>query len=111
MMRFVALLFTAFLLTACDDVIVGRWERQDLVIGCGERPDFEVFDDLTGRGDFCQCDYDFVVEKRDTDRYRFDIDFDGICGLAGDGRYDCDLVHDGYELDCGDLGDFDRLSD
>lgn len=111
MMRFAALLTVAFLLTACDDPVVGRWERQELVVGCGEHPDFEVFDDLTGVGDFCQCDYDFFVEERASNLYRFDIDFEGICGLVGDGNYDCDLVRDGNELDCGDLGDFVRLSD
>ena len=110
-MRVLVLLLTLFALTACDDIIVGRWERQELVIGCGEHPDFEVFDDLTGTGDFCQCDYDFDIEKRDSALYRFDIDFDGVCGIVADGRYDCDLVRDGDELDCGDLGDFVRLSD
>jgi hypothetical protein len=100
-------------LVGCGDPIIGRWERDEAIAGCDERPRFEVLDDHTGFGDYCACDFDFHVEDRGDDRYRFDVDFDGVCSLA-DGRYDCDLVTEDL-LDCGDdetgAGDFVRLPD
>jgi hypothetical protein len=105
-----ALLFAASVLVlACEDPLVGSWEREDDIPGCNERPDFVVSDDLTGEGDYCLCTYDFIVEERDSERYRFDVDFEGVCGLS-DGKYDCDMTREDH-LDCHELGDFQKVGE
>jgi len=105
-----ALALTTF---ACADPVEGRW-RSDTELSCGagetDRIEFEVLGDLSGEGGVCSCDFDFTIEPRGDDRYRFDIDFDGPC-LADDGKYDCDLERDGQRLDCNTLGDFDYDAD
>jgi hypothetical protein len=110
-----ALLLLLSSASACSDPVVGEWEGQ--TVGCGTANDvvhFVIDDELLGNGDFCVCEYDFEVEDRGDDSYRFDVDFGDSCvGLSGfaDGQYDCDLERDGERLDCGVLGDFRKIGD
>ncbi len=101
------------MVVACSDPLEGTWEGDNELLclnGSRDRVRFTVDDELIGRGDYCACDFDFVAESRGGGVYRLDIDFDGPC-FVDDGKYDCDLKREGDRLDCGNLGDYDRVGD
>ena len=101
------------LLWGCADPIEGRWEGEDEFacgVGSRDRVEFTIDDELRGEGSYCSCDFTFAADPRDDGAYRLDIDFDGAC-FIDDGKYDCDLERDDERLDCGPLGDYDRVGD
>lgn len=98
---------------ACSDALVGTWESDDefsCFNGSRDRVSFTVDDDLAGRGEYCECEFDFIAEGRGDGVYRVDIDFDGPC-FVDDGKYDCQLEREGARFDCDSLGDYDRVGD
>lgn len=89
---------------------VGKWESENSSLVCG-RVEFEIDADLTGSGEACACDFEVEFEERDDGDWIADVDYEGglDCAFANDGRFDCELNDDGDELDCEEIGEYDRV--
>lgn len=98
------------LLVGCKDPVVGKWEAEvetACLLGGTDRLEFEIEPDLTGEGDVCGCDFDLVVTNKGDGEYEAEVDYDANC-LLGDVEVDCEISSSGDDLDCENVGEFDR---
>ncbi len=101
-----------FVLSACQDPIVGVWESEQAISFEGlslGTIELEIEKDLRGEGSTSDiaCTFDIEVSAQGDDEYEIEAELGG-CGLL-DTEYDCELDDDELECDLeGLIVDFER---
>lgn len=104
----VALALSATALMGCKNDLVGDWESNGEVVGCGNGGDFTIDDnDLKGDGKMTlsdgvscfNCDFDIEAEDNGNDSYDITIDFN-TCTINASSKVELDCDFDNDSLDC-----------
>lgn len=102
------LALSAMALVGCDNDLVGDWESDGELTGCGNGGEFTIEDnDLKGDGKLTltdgvscfSCDFDIEAEDKGDGDYTLDIEFT-TCTINNSRTVSLDCAYDNDAIDC-----------